>query len=87
MLIVSPGFRVTGDDKTDSAIIRAPAAEFEPDPLASARPFTVMTLPLMFVSTGVVSVNWQVPEEGAVPSFMIEHMVAGVVCTKSLVVS
>lgn len=85
-LMVSPGASVTAL-MVDSAIISEPAAEVEPSPPPRARPLTVIELPLMFVSTGVVSVNWHVPDEGAVPSFIIEQTVASVVLTKLLVVS
>ena len=71
----------------DSAIMSGPATVAEAVPLARARPLTVIELPLMFVSTGVVSVNWQVLDEGAVPSFTIEQTVASVVLTKLFVVS
>lgn len=79
-LIVSLGSRVIVLI-VDSAMIRVPAVLLEPEPLASASPLTVIVPPLRFVSTGVVSVNWQVPEEGAVPSLTTEHKVAFVVCT------
>jgi hypothetical protein len=55
-LIVSPGARVTAL-MVDSAIIRGPADEDELEPLASARPLTVIVLPLRFVRIGVESVN------------------------------
>lgn len=85
-LMVSLGLRVTAV-MADSAIISGPAAVLEPSPLARARPLIVIVPPLMFVSTGVESVNWHVPDEGAVPSFTIEQTVAGVNCTKLFVVS
>lgn len=84
--MVSPGASVVAV-MTDSAISNGPAAVLEPSPPPRARPLTVIVLPLMFVSTGVVSVNWHVPEVGAVPSFTIEQIVAPVVCTKLFVVS
>ena len=84
--MVSPAASVVAV-MVDSAIINGPAAVVEPPPLARARPLTVIELPLMFVSTGVVSVNWQVLDEGAVPSFTIEQTVASVVLTKLFVVS
>lgn len=71
----------------DSAIISAPAVELEPEPLESASPFTVIVLPLRLVMIGVESVNWHVPDDGAVPSSTMEHRVAAVVSTKLLAVS
>lgn len=65
----------------DSAIMSAPAVLLEPEPLARARPVTVIVLPLRFVRMGVVSVNWHVPAEGAAPSSITEQTVAGVVRT------
>jgi hypothetical protein len=66
---------------SDSAIMSGPATVAEAVPLASARPLMVIELPLMFVSTGVVSVNWHVPDEGAVPSSTMEQTVARVLWT------
>ena len=71
----------------DSAMMSAPAVLLELEPLANASPSTVIVDPLLFVRMGVESVNWHVPEEGAVPSSITEHSVAAVVETKLFVVS
>jgi hypothetical protein len=85
-LMVSPGASVVALN-VDSAIMRGPAAAFEAVPLARARPLTVIVALLMLVRTGVVSVNWHVPDDGAVPSLTIEQTVAGLVWTKLFVES
>ena len=84
--MVSPGSSVTAEI-VDSAIISGPAAVLPAAPLARASPFTVMVLPLRFVRTDVVSVNWHVPDEGAVPSFTMLQTLAALVWIKLFVVS
>ena len=85
-LIVSPTASVTGV-MVVSAIIREPATVDDAVPLDSAKPLIVKGPELWFVKTGATSENWQVPDEGAIPSFITVQTVALVVCTKLLLAS